>query len=265
MTETCDLLAVYVVDAVSADEREEVEAHLGGCAACLAEIGRLADTAAAMAETTAVAPPVGLRTQLLAEITRTPQLEPATAPQSDPGEDAAADRAAARAATAQLGGVIQLDQRRRSGRRSVLQWGLAAAAVGVVGAGAVGTITGWRAAGRRSDAMAAQMDLLAAPDAKLIPVALKVGGQASYLVSKTQNRALFLAENLPALPAGKVFQQWTVINARPAPDVTFTSVDEPIWLTGDLAGAEALAVSVESSAFAATQPTADAILGVAEI
>jgi hypothetical protein len=264
VTETCDLLAVYVVDAVSADERDEFETHLGGCDACLAEIGLLADTAAAMAETTAVAPPVGLRTQLLAEITRTPQLGPVdTAPQSDRGDAASADRAAAHAASAQLGGVTQLDRHRRPGRRSVLQWGLAAATVGVVGAGAVGTITGWRAAGRRSDAMAAQKDLLAAPDAQLIPVALKDGGQGSYLVSKTQNRALFLAESLPALPAGKLFQQWTVINARPAPDVTFTSADEPVWLTGDVAGAEALAVSVESSAVAATQPTA--ILGLAKL
>lgn len=263
MTDPCELLGVYVVDAVSDEERTEFADHLVGCDRCLAEIGGLADTAASLAATTAVVPPMSLRARVLAEIDRTPQLGPL--------EPAATGPAAANATSthsnsvAQPDGVIHLDQHRRTGRRAALRWTLAAAAVGLVGAGAIGTITGWRAAGERADAMAEQKDLLAAPDAKLVPVQLRDGGQGSYLLSKVQNRALFLPESLPALPAGRVFQQWTVVDGRPAPDVTFTSTAESVWLTGDVAAAEALAISVESSSVPATQPTADAVMVLAKI
>lgn len=248
MTPDCELIGPYVLDAVTYAERAEFERHLVGCDRCAAELGSFYEVTAILGAASAVAPPPQLRAQILGEIPDAAQLPPLTSPQGDPRTE-----------------VVQRDQARLIGRRRALRWTLAAATIGVVGAGAVGTVSGWRTASQRSATLADRQALLSAPDARLLPVEFKAGGQGSYLVSEQQNRAMFVADQLPSLPGGSLFQQWTIVGGTPVPNVTFTSAAEPIWLSGTIRGADALALSIESSSVAATQPTADAIQGVAEL
>lgn len=230
VTPDCELIGPYVLDAVTDTERAEFEQHLARCDRCRAELDSLYELTAILGWAAAVAPPPELRAQILSRIPDTPQVSA-----------------------------------RPVGRRRALRWALAAATTGVVGAGAVGTVSGWRTADQRAQALADRRDLLAAPDARLLPVQFKAGGQGSYLVSEQQNRALFVADRLPTLPVGKLFQQWTIVGGQPVANVTFTSAVDPIWLAGTIRGADALAMSIESSSVAATQPTADAIQGMVKL
>ena len=248
VTPDCELIGPYVLDAVTPAERAEFELHLDGCDRCTAELGSLYEVTAFLGSVNAVAPPTELRAQILDRIPDAAQLPPLAVSQGDPRSE-----------------PVELDQRRLLSRRRALRWTLAAATIGVVGAGAVGTVSGWRTANERAAALADRQALLAAPDAQLLPVGFKDGGQGSYLVSEQQNRALFVADQLPPLPGGKLFQQWTIVGGTPVPNVTFTSAADPIWLAGTIRGADALALSIESSSVAATQPTADEIQGVAEL
>ena len=62
-----DELAAYALDALSADEAREVEAHLSGCEQCRAELRWLEPSVDVLAESVAqIAPPPSLREQLLA-------------------------------------------------------------------------------------------------------------------------------------------------------------------------------------------------------
>ncbi len=234
MTIACNQVGAYVVDAVPDDQRAEFHRHLAGCDHCQAEVSEFTETVAALASTVATTPPPELRASVLGSIARVRPLPPVEPAPQQPSSN-----------------VVDLDQR-RTGRRGFLRWGVAAASVGVVGLGAAGSISGWRTANSRAEALAAQKELLAAPDAKLIPVELNNGGQGSYLLSRQHNRAMFVTEGMPRLPAGKVFQQWILVGARPIRDVIFGHTDEPVWLTGDVAGADNFAVTIENDGGANT-------------
>lgn len=244
----CDQVGAFVADALTDEQRSQYVPHLDHCDNCQREVREFSETTVALASLAAVAAPAELRPRVLAAAARVRPLPPL-----EQALDLGAHPTARRAATPDnttshtVGNVVSLDERRTTGRRGFLRWGVAAAAVGVVGLGASGTISGWRTAQQRTEAMAAQNDLLAAPDARVVAATLEAGGQASYLVSKQQNRAMFVADQMPELPAGKVYQQWTLAGLGATADVTFDSAAEPVWLTGDVAAADRLAITIEDA------------------
>lgn len=241
----CDQVGAYVADALPEEQRDHYGVHLDGCENCRREVCEFAETAVALASLVATPAPTELRVRVLEAAARVRPLPPMDLP------------------TESTVNVVSLDQHRATGRRGFLRWGVAAAAVGVVGLGASGTISGWRAAQSRSEAMAAQKRLLSAPDAKVVAIQATADLAGSYVVSKRQNRAMFVAERMPTLPAGKVFQQWTLVGgAKAISNVTFDSIDEPVWLTGDIAGAAGLAISIENTGGAQTP---DHVLGKAKL
>ena len=63
------LSGAYAVDALDDIERAQFERHLAECPACTAEVQSLRETAALLAETTAIAPSKELRARILADIT----------------------------------------------------------------------------------------------------------------------------------------------------------------------------------------------------
>ena len=77
MTEIHALSGAYAVDALDDIERAQFERHLAECAECRAEVASLRSTAALLAETTATAPPEGLRDRVLADIATVRPLPPA--------------------------------------------------------------------------------------------------------------------------------------------------------------------------------------------
>ena len=56
----------YALDALSGPEREAFERHLRGCASCQAEVRGLHETAARLALSAAVEPPIPMEQQVLA-------------------------------------------------------------------------------------------------------------------------------------------------------------------------------------------------------
>ena len=56
----------YALDALSGPEREAFERHLPGCASCQAEVRGLRETAAQLALSAAVEPPIRMEQRVLA-------------------------------------------------------------------------------------------------------------------------------------------------------------------------------------------------------
>ncbi len=91
MTDVHALSGAYAVDALDDIERAAFERHLAECADCRAEVASLRETAALLAETTAVEPPAALRDRVLADIATVRPLPPeAPAPEVRPSAPAAA-------------------------------------------------------------------------------------------------------------------------------------------------------------------------------
>ena len=94
----------------------------------------------------------------------------------------------------------------------------------------------------------ADASLLAAPDAQIVPLVLANGAQVSFVVSKSQNRALFVGGDLPSPGPGKTYELWTMHGRTVTPDNLVaggTNVSQ--WLRGSIQDSTAVAVSIEDA------------------
>ena len=67
------LTGAYVLDSLDDLERQAFERHLESCDACRAEVRELSETVAALGAAEATDPPAHLRSEVLAQVARTPQ------------------------------------------------------------------------------------------------------------------------------------------------------------------------------------------------
>ena len=112
---------------------------------------------------------------------------------------------------------------------------------------------------------AAETELLTAPDVKTYSATMKDGGQISFVVSKSLNRAMFIGKDLPAVGADRTYQLWTLDGQRAIPDNTVPGGgDRKEFFRETLSGVTGLAVSVEAAG-GAQQPTPAAIQVVTEL
>jgi anti-sigma-K factor RskA len=142
----------------------------------------------------------------------------------------------------------ELERRRlkRQGRRSRLLT-LAVAAVTVIAL----AFGGWAYVLQRqqqtvASQAAAANQLLSAPDVRTYPVS--VGGTpATFVVSKSLDKAMFVGADLPAAAQGRTYQLWTLDSTKtPKPAETFPGgPDTAVFMTGDITDAAALAVTNE--------------------
>ncbi len=176
----------YVLHALSSAERAEFERHLAACEACTQEVRELAATAQRLGLAVAAAPPAQMRDEVLRRI--------ATVRQEPP----------------------QVSVRGRAGRwaRSLPRMALAACLAAAV---ALGGVAVWqhqaaqdaRDASRRTQEQAAELAaVLAAPDARTATGKLSEGATGTVVISRSMDRAAFIASALPALAEGKVYQMW---------------------------------------------------------
>lgn len=231
---------VYVLDALDADELEEFEAHRAVCATCSREVAEFCETAPRLSVLAAApAPPPALRASILSGLTDVHQLPPLHG-------DALQQRP-------QVGDELAL--RRASRRTRVLSVLVAAVSVLALALGV--TIHGLTrqqqapVAGPSSDT-----SLLAAPDARIVPLELANGARVSVVVSKSQNRALFVGGDLPSPGRGKTYELWTMNGQTATPDNLVgggTNVSQ--WFHGPIQESTGLAVSVEDAGGSAV-PTA---------
>lgn len=80
MSDIHKLSGVYAIDALDDIERARFEQHLATCEDCRTEVTSLREAAAMLSETSAVTPPLELRSTVLAGISQVRQLPPVVPP-----------------------------------------------------------------------------------------------------------------------------------------------------------------------------------------
>ena len=215
----CEQTELYVLGALTDDERAAFEAHLASCEACTADVRALSGVAGALAHAVPqVDPPPGLRARLIASVT-------------------------GRVAT--LADVVEMRPSPAVARSSFMPWLAAAAVLLAAGLGLFGMYTAQQLRARNdaldarlhdatrraetserqtADARRAVADaesrtaVLAAPDLTRIDLVGQPAAPQAYARAYwSRSRGMvFTAANLPALPPGRIYQLW-VLSAQPAP------------------------------------------------
>jgi anti-sigma-K factor RskA len=255
---------LYVVGALEPDEARTFEAHLAGCADCRKEVAAMNEVTAHLSESVAAEPPAGLRSSVLAQIAGTAQdpasAQPAEAPVSR-------GRHAGTAATVEPHSHAPVVPLRRPWRDRTAILVAAAAVVAAVGVG------GW-AINERNDArdqaasaqrMANELTaILSAGDAQTVTASTQSGAVTSVVRSSSRGLALLLASDLPALPAGKTYQAWTIDDDKPTSAGIFESqgAQTIVELPAAAVKTSTVAISVERAGGAETPSAPIVALGL---
>lgn len=212
-----ELAELYALDAVTEQERASIEAHLSAAPDALRhsfhERVRQAREALTVSFAAAeeIEPPEDLLQKIMARLPGNATAVPA------PDEPRSAQTEAGR--DLPLPAVVDLSARRdergqRARRRSLStgrRWlvGVAAAALIALGGVAIG-----------SSIISAQdpvHQILSASDVHTRDVSIQGGGTASLAISATKDAAVVTMHNVPAPPAGKVYQMWLIPSSGTTP------------------------------------------------
>jgi hypothetical protein len=218
-----ELLGAYALDALDADERDQVEAYVARTPPAATEVAQLQETAALLAHVGREAPdglwariegalaeePPGLRVSSLAFTTPGPVTPPAV---PDPPAASARSR-----------------RRRIAARVAAVAAGLVVVASIAVSAVLHGEMDDQQARldrlsasmthdGVARAAHAATMD----PAARMATLASADGTRHARIVTMPDGTGYFMEHNLPALGSGRTYQLWAMTGSRDTP--TFVSV-----------------------------------------
>ncbi|WP_410660560.1 anti-sigma factor domain-containing protein [Amycolatopsis sp. lyj-112] len=174
------LTGAYAVDAVPDEEAVAFKRHLRGCDACRQEVRELRETAARLGSAVAGAPPPRLREVTLTEIAHVRQWPPLVA------------------------AVRRAEPVKKPSVRIALL-GAAAAAVAALVFG-LATTTTEPGGDPAQQQLAAVNTVLTAPDASTV----KGAGTTSVVISQSQGKVVVLANDLPPLAPGRVYQVWLI-------------------------------------------------------
>jgi anti-sigma-K factor RskA len=227
------LTGAYVLDAVSEDERVEFERHLRECETCAQEVRELRETATRLGRAAAVVPPPELRASVLARVGQVRQ---------DPPQAS----------------VVPL---RRRGGSLATRLTSAAAAVLLVVASVLGVLLA-QARGSVQDAearAAAMATILRAGDARISSQGDEDSGRMTVLSSRSADRALLLADNLPAPPAGHDYQAWTIDPRAAHPAGLLPEGGNALLEVDDLGAATTVGITIEPDGGSA-EPSAAPIM-----
>ncbi len=262
MSEIHGAVGSYVVNALDPDELEEFEAHLAVCPTCTREVQEFAETAAELSLLgSATPPPPALRGSILAAISEVRPLPPEPPAEMAPTEATAPKAEAAPVSTRPIDELALRRQQRRTRVLTVLVAAVVAAAL------ALGGVVYGLVNARQTQVaqQAAETELLTAPDVKTYAATMKDGGQVSFVVSKSLNRAMFIGRDLPGVGADRTYQLWTLEGQRPIPDnLVAGGGDRKEFFRETLSGVTGLAVSVENAG-GAQQPDPSTIQVVTEL
>jgi hypothetical protein len=262
MSEIHGAVGSYVVNALDPDELEEFEAHLAVCPTCTREVQELRETAAELSLlASAASPPPALRSSILGAISEIRPLPPELPAEGTTTEPPAPATVIASAPERPVDELALRRQQRRTRILSVLIAAVVAAAL------ALGGVVYGLVQSRQAQVaqQAAETELLTAPDVKTYVATMKDGGQVSFVVSRSLNRAMFIGKDLPAVGSDRTYQLWTLEGQRPIPDNTVPGGgDRKQFFRDTLSGVTGLAVSVEAVG-GAQQPTPSTIQVVTEL
>jgi len=214
------LVGAYVMDAVPESDRAAFERHLVGCPACQEEVRGLREATARLATASAVTPRPELREQTLLAANRLRQVPPlVSAPQEGlaarPGLGGFARRLTGRrgcaAAVRRGGGASPGHGFVRSGWLRLAT--VAAIAFAVIFAGAaiglglhISTMQHRLSAAEQRDHAIAMV--LGSKDAVKLTASVRTGGTAMVVMSHRIRSLVFMASQLPSLPASRAYELW---------------------------------------------------------
>ncbi|HJY46557.1 MAG TPA: anti-sigma factor [Propionibacteriaceae bacterium] len=260
MSEIHGAVGAYVVNALEPEEREEFEAHLAVCPTCSREVVEFGETAAELSVlASATPPPASLRRSVLSAISEVRPLPP------EPAAEARVPEPVLPSVPSGPGRPVdELALRRQRRRTRILSVLVAAVMVAAVAlGGVVYTLVQSRQA--QVAQQAAETELLTAPDVQTYSATMKDGGQISFVVSRSLDRAMFIGNDLPTVGADRTYQLWTLEGERAIPDnLVAGGGDRQQFFRETLSGVTGLAVSVEAAG-GAQQPTPSTIQTVTEL
>lgn len=222
-----EMLGAYALDAVDPDEASAIERHLAECPRCRAEVAAFHDVAGALGNLGGAAPP-GLWEKVAAELVLGAEAEPyrpATVPYlAAPAEIArttststALPQSGTSARSATLWGLGT------ARRRSVVLGSVAALAaalaivVGVLSSKVVNLdnqvsalSAGVVAGGVKAQVAAAELD----PHHVTLSLVSANRAWSASVVAVPDGQAFIVPGKMPAIPAGKTFQAWAVVDGR---------------------------------------------------
>jgi anti-sigma-K factor RskA len=187
-TDIHQLAAAYALDAVDDRERAEFEAHYPNCPVCRPEVAGFRETLSQVAAAVAVAPPVSLKADVMAEISATRQLSPLL-PDS----------------------VIDLASHRRR-RQGMLRTLTVAAALIVIAAGAF--VVGRHSSGG-DDYAAAAKAITDRPDIRKTTLRGTVEGSFQVAWSPSARKIVVEGDGLADPGPGKAYELWLIDAAGP--------------------------------------------------
>ncbi|WP_328306740.1 anti-sigma factor [Streptomyces sp. NBC_00442] len=222
------LTGAYALHALLDDERTDFERHLAQCEPCTQEVRELAATAGRLGLAMTTTPPPTLKADVLRRISTVRQDPPRTTP---------------------LAPHVT-----RTGRtRTLTRLALAACLAAAVALGGTAAWQHQRADTARDQAKSAQKqyrqlaDVLTAPDAKATSGPVTGGANATLVIARSRDQAVFLASGLTRPPAGKVYQLWfnDAGTMRPAGLMNPTQTTEAVLLTGPVDQATGMGITLE--------------------
>lgn len=262
MSEMHGATGSYALHALDTCELEEFETHLSGCETCRLEVAEFRETAGELSRLSSAVLPPGLKASVMASIREVRVLPPESTPQATPDTPPAAPSVLVEQAPRRaVGGAEPVDDLALRRQRRTTRFLAFAVAVAMVVALSLG---GWVVSLlQRSAPVAgatAETQLLQAPDLRAFTVDLKDGGKATFVASKSLNRAMFSSGDLPALKTDQTYQLWTL--AGPLSTPTRVTPDALVggggaaktWFTGLVGESDALAISIEQAG-GASAPT----------
>lgn len=252
-----DDVYVYAVRSLPEDEVAQFEAHLAECEPCSAELAALSNVTAELASAVAASPPLSLRSAVMDSLRNAPQgMRRSDTPASTTTQ-------LPRHAATPEAPVVPLTRSRQPRFPAILA---AAAVIAALGFG------GWAWQSREAAQQQAQQaqaqtvqltSLLSAADVKTVTGKVTTSGStATVVMSRSQHTAMFVATGLPSLPAGKVYEAWT-ITGKPVPAGTFSADTgkATVRLPPQALVAKAVAVTIEPAGGSAA-PTSSPIFAV---
>jgi anti-sigma-K factor RskA len=250
-----DDLALYAQEALTGEERKGLEQHLATCVSCRLELEQLrGDTALLAMSAAGPRPPQRTRQRLLEAIAREPRLQVAS--QSGSSRNSWWGWLGWAATVAVLIFALSL-WRENSTLKEMLGSASAQASE----------------SGRQLDELRRVAAPILEPEAQRVTLVsaktpAQPQGKAFYL--RKRNSLVFLASNMPALPAQKAYELWLIpVNGNPIPAGVFkpdahgsATVVNPPLPAGTKA--KAFAITVENEAGSATPTMPILMMGAGE-
>jgi hypothetical protein len=229
----------YALDALEGGaERDRFIRHMSRCQTCASEVRGFREVATALAFAATAEPPPELRDRVLAATASTRQLPPEVSPHARPRRT--------RAWVPWLSGVV--------------------ATASIV----VAVLFGFAQAHTQQQLTRAQAEneaislLLSSPQVTLLSHSTTKGGVATVVLAAARHQLVVVTNDLPALPAGKVYQLWLInkqktVSAGLLPPAT-SGRTAPVLASGVVKG-DTLGLTVEPAP-GSVKPTTTPILAL---